>query len=228
MGVIGNTTSPAHDLASPCLHLEHWDLIAVLYDHGVYPTLFCPPELFLSIVRINHLRHRAAHDCFMGDSLQREAEKILRYTQQHSSESWAASLPSSGTGLVLVSSIYQSAVMVYCISSLQSLGVLPDSAVSRSLMKWHKRRLGMLLKEALGSLPRRHIMTKCMTWPLVIFGMQANTEEGKYVLQELTTIAYDIGSYLPIIASSVLERFWLSGATGWDDCFHKPFIYINT
>ncbi|CAI6339918.1 unnamed protein product [Periconia digitata] len=227
MGVMGNTTSPAHNLAWPRLHLQHLDSVAVLYEHGFYPTLFCPAELFLAIVRINSLRHEVANHYFIGDSPQVKAEEILWQIQQHNPASWAASVP-SGSGLITVSSIHQSAVTIYCVSSLQSLGVLPNSAALRSLLKWHKQRLGMLLKESLGSIALRHISMKFIAWPLVVFGMKANAEDRKFVKEELAHIAYDIGSYLPMLAGSVLSEFWRSEATGWDDCFQTPFIFINT
>ncbi|KAI1839892.1 hypothetical protein JX265_004952 [Neoarthrinium moseri] len=228
VGVMANTTSPAQNLAAPAFHMKHIKLISQYYDDGLFPLLLCPPSLFLNIIEINYLRHQAAETPSALDSLRTRAQEVLQHVTVFSAAQHAASVPLS-TGGLLLSGVYQSAVVVYCISSLQSLGVLPYSPSMRDTKARHGKRLLMLLEEALTSLSLKHIMIKCMVWPLIMAGTQASLgspAQKAFVERTLMEMSYEHGSRLPMLAREVLNKFWASTNNGWDDCFPQPYAFL--
>ncbi|KAI0010167.1 putative C6 finger domain protein [Xylariaceae sp. FL0662B] len=170
LAVIGNTTSPASDLFMTGSHLDELDFILEQSGGERFPFQLCPPLLFAQIIRINHLRMRATkREHARAKELPQEAYEILSRIRGFSPEQWAESKPSAKEDWVLLGRIYQAAVALYCISSLQSLSVLPVASSLRTNCATHGERLQVLLNDALSS-PR---IKRFMIWPVVILGMEA-------------------------------------------------------
>jgi hypothetical protein len=251
ISVIGNTTCPASDLATLSTtitrsHLDDLDFILKQYDDRVSPFQMCPAALFAEIIRINHQRMRAAtkrlsttpESLFAFFSQEEEEEEreeayeILRRIHAFSPEQWAASKSTSQADWMLLGGVYQATVALYCISSLQSLSVLPPACpLLRARCVAHGRSLRKLLEEAL-PLPR---IKRFMLWPLVVLGVEAVNLDGNegpelrtFVAQRhLPELSRHVGSYVPLTARHVLERFWASGETCWDACFDKPYAFAT-
>lgn len=157
---------------------------------------------------------------------------LMEQIEQFSPGDWLASLTSCGEGLLLVATAYQSAVMIYCISSLHSASALVDDSAATLQRKKaeHHERLMLLLEEGLTSPQSRDSLMKCILWPLVVAGtelLNGSQVQMNFVKRQLQDMCQDIGSSLPLLAKAVLQRFWDSGLPGWDNCFEKPYAFVT-
>ena len=196
-----------------------------MYGDGLFPSLLCPPSLFLDIIRINHLRVQGAGSSSVNDSAQSTAFAILKRIDAFSPEQWAATSTSTLEEWVLLALIHQSTIALYCISSLQSVSILPSTRQLKATRITHGNRLFPLLKKAMAS--RR--IKKCLAWPLVVAGMEAvncGPSERQFVEEQLSEMGQAIGSPVPLLGIAVLKRFWATGKTGWDDCFDVPYAFV--
>lgn len=231
VGVVGNTTSSPADQIELASRADVIELISEFHGDGLFPILLCPPNLFLEIIRINHLRRQTYMASYHSpnreaDCTRDTAEDILLRLSAFSPEEWADSNNSDHQDPYrvewqLLGHIYESAVAIYCISSLQSLCVLPVTKELQSMRSAYGKTLFASLKVLLLS-PRTKMW---MMWALVVAGIEAaHTEDHpasakKFVSQNLTNMAKSLGTPLPLVAKEALEKFWFSGKTAWDDCF---------
>ena len=187
----------------------------------------CPPLLFGEIIKINDIRMRATkYESTGAEDLSHEAYRSLSHIHEFSPEQWAESKPSSKEDWMLVGKVYQAAVTLYCIYSLQSLSVLPQSSSLRACCTTYSQLLQVLLTEALSS-PR---IKRFMLWPLVLLGMAAvngGTAMRHFVEKQLPEMSRHVGTYVPLTAKGILERFWASGETRWDACFDRPYVFAT-
>jgi hypothetical protein len=119
----------------------------------------------------------------------------------------------------------QAAVAIYCINSLQSLSVLPNTPHLRDSRRTFSRLLQKYLGEAMED-PRTILST---TWPLIVLGVEAahgDAEMRNFVRNALPRLSATSGSYRPLEMKEALEKFWASGETSWDACFDKPHVFV--
>ncbi|KAI1111532.1 putative C6 finger domain protein [Nemania sp. NC0429] len=226
VAVIGNTTSSTSDLTMTSFHIQQLKVIMEQYDAGPCPFQMCPPALFAEIIKINHIRMQAETEPIMVDDLSQEAYKILNCIYAFSPQQWAESRPSSKPDWVLLGSVYQAAVTLYCISSLQSVSVIPSEPSLRTCCATQGRLLQELLTQTLSSPKTR----RYMLWPLVLLGVEAvNSSETMrfFVEAQLLDLSRHIGSRAPLVAGDILRRFWTSGETRWDACFDRPYVFSS-
>ncbi|AEO58617.1 hypothetical protein MYCTH_2065658 [Thermothelomyces thermophilus ATCC 42464] len=231
VAVIGNTTCPASDLSMTQAHLAALDVVQQLSRTAAVPFQMCPAPLFAEIIKINHLRHRAAKYASRGLVLPREmaqeALETLERVRAFSPDHWASTKPRSRPDWALIGHIYHAAVALYWASSLQSLSVLQAAAPPPPLCATAQARLlrGLLVR-ALACPHLRHFIL----WPLVVLGVQAAGEGGAaardFVAAELPSLARSGGTRAPLTAKRVLERFWALGETRWDACFDRPYAFV--
>lgn len=228
---IANTTSPASDQVAVTSFTHVPGLILDLYSMGIYPPFPCAQYLFPDIGNINHLRARRVVDPFAEDDdfeIQAlEAHSILDHVTAFSPEEWAGSqsLESRGAWL-LVARIYHCAVTLYCISSLQSSGLLPTTPQLQTRRTAQRDRLMILLAEGL-ALP---LLKKSLLWPLIVAGFEAcdgSEVEREFVARHLEEQSEDLGTSQPLVAKAVFERFWSGGKKRWDDCFDRPYAFLG-
>ncbi|QVM06801.1 hypothetical protein D8B26_001506 [Coccidioides posadasii str. Silveira] len=226
LGVIGNTTTPPSDQVATTSQLDLANLASEMYGEGyLFPNLLCPPPLFLDILSINHLRYQWKIASLVNQFSQTAAEAVLQHVDAFSPEEWACSNTSSQEDWLLIGRIYQSAVALYCISSLQSVSVLPFTSQLKARRTAHGNRLFQLLKEALLS-PK---VNKCMMWPLIVAGAEAvnrGPAAREFVADHLSEMSEDLGTPLALHAKMVFKKFWPSGKTKWDDCFDTPYAFV--
>jgi hypothetical protein len=207
------------------LHVEALSFLLEKYSIMASQIHLCPIQLFPEIFKVNHLRMQGARpDLFDTEALQEVAYEILDRINSFSPQQLADSKHSCREDWILVGKAYQAAVALYCILSLQSLSVFPQSSALRMQCAEHGELLKSLLKEALAS--KR--LKRFMVWPLVVLGVEA-VHSGEvmrsFVAKQLTELSYDAGTYVPLTAKRALEEFWSSGDTRWDDCFGRPYIF---
>lgn len=227
LGVIGDTCSPTPDLVMAPSLLDELDSSLSQYQDGSFTTHVYPTTLFQEIIKINLIRLRVSKkdSLHVAKTFTTEAFKILNRIQAFSPETWAESKPSAHDDWVLVGNIYQYAVALYCILSLQSLSVLPRTAALRETCKLSANLLQILLREGVPS-PR---LKTFFLWPLIVLGVEAvhsDNDMRVFVLKNLEDMSRNVGTYIPLTGKDVLERFWASGSTDWDACFDKPYAFV--
>ncbi len=210
--------------------LEVLNIILELAGTTLTPFQMCPPPLFAEIIRINHLRlqatKHASQELQVEEGLAREAYEILRRIHDFSSEHWANSKPKSKQDWTMIGDIYQMAIFLYCVASLQSLSVLPTTPSLKAESAAHVQLLHSSLTQAV-TRPR---IKRFTLWPLVVLGVEA-AQPGRgamrdFVAGQLPILSRDAGTQVPLTAKGVLERFWASGETGWDACFDRPYAFV--
>ncbi|KAL7627706.1 hypothetical protein AAE478_001900 [Parahypoxylon ruwenzoriense] len=226
--VIGNTTCPASDVTMINSQLDVLDLLLGRYGTTVSPFQLCPLPLFAEIIKINHLRLRATtYDANRAEEdLFQEANEALKRIHSFSPEQWAGSKLSCKEDWMLMGKVYQAAVALYCILSLQSLSVLPATTALRACCIAHGQLLQLLLNEGLPS-PR---IKRFLLWPLVLLGVEAvqgGAAMRAFVSRQLPELSRVVGIYVPLTAKRVLETFWDSGETRWDACFDRPYAFTT-
>jgi hypothetical protein len=221
IGIISNTTSPPSDHIPLGSDVRSIEVISLMYGEGFFPVLLCPPALLANIIRINHLRLQA----FSQPSTESEgrALALLGRITAFSPEQWAMSCAAPEMGIIL-GHVYRSAVILYCILSLQSLCVLPRTAQLRSLTVTHAKELFAYLKQACGA-PG---FGKCMLWPLVVASVCArgDLDMQQFVNRQLSALGMDVGTPLPLLAAVVSRNFWESKSRTWDACFERPYCFV--
>lgn len=214
------------------------ETITDFYDDGLFPVLLCPPGLYREMLNINILRARAVSvdDAKTAwSTLNKTADEILEHILDFSPDDWAelsdndqvqmVHNSNTSTAWLLLGRINQSAVALYCISSLQSLGVLPQATTELDkLRSVHEERLVSCLEQAL-VMPEIKMF---LMWPLVIAGMEAvHTHARNFVRRELEKMATSLGTRLPLMAMTALNRFWSSAGRTWDECFDRPYAFVT-
>ncbi|KAK1966349.1 C6 zinc finger domain-containing protein [Colletotrichum sublineola] len=220
-----NTTSPADDQVSPVLNFELKVLIRDTYETGYYPYLPCPADLFIDIIDINRLRFLASRRGVKGAS-QSEAEDLLTKITDFLPESWSETRNRLREEHLMMAQIYQSAVVLFGILSLQSAGAVSWSAGWAAVRKIHSNRLFSLLKKSATS----EILKNCAAWPLIVAGFEAKSlshTTRAFILGRLDEESQELGVYLPLAAKEVLERFYASPGSQWDDCFVSPHALVT-
>ena len=188
----------------------------------ILPYTLCPSNLFIEIIRINRLRqelslsaivesHHCAHD----------AQSILTRIESFGSKEWAQSRDQKDDWQ-LIASIWQSAIVLYCIISLQAVGILPSTTEMDIVRMRHRDRL---LKDLKAATPLKQLK-KISTFPLCVLGVEAG-----YHIQQSTQIWIErqledharlLGSNSPFKAREVLRRYWRRKKPGWNECFDEP------
>lgn len=186
----------------------------------------CPPPLFAEIVKINHIRSRILKlECADKGDLQKNASEVFRRIYDFSPAAWTESNEYLSEDSKLIVDIHQSAVALYCMSSLQSIGVLPPEPLLRNNCDMERQILHGLLEKALRERPHGFTF-----WPLMVLGVQA--VDGcptlrAFVRENMISLSASSGTYSPLAAKDVLERFWASGRTEWDACFDIPYMFTT-
>lgn len=198
------------------------------YGHRTFPFQMCPPPLFVHIVQINHLRWRTTVTGATQDNdLSQEAYDLLGSIDTFSAKEWAASKPQSVENWTTIAIAFQAAVAIYCISSLQSVSLLPSSRSLRARCAAHSQMLYLLLSSGVLVSPT---LNRAMLWPLALLGMEAvhgSALVRDFVREQLTTLSRRFGTGVPLTTKHVLEKIWDSGETCWDACFDKPYIFAS-
>lgn len=182
-------------------------------------------DLFTDVIRINYLRYLIATDSLPEDmgTPQSASEDLIEDIIEFSPETWAETREADiRDELLLMAQAYQSAIALYAISSLQGLRALPSSTGWRAVRTIHYGRLISLLEKA----AEAPLMKNCVEWPLIVAGFEASTGSATgraMVVKQLVSMSQDWGTYLPLAAVGVLEKFWSSGKRTWDDCFDEPY-----
>ncbi|GAD93893.1 C6 zinc finger domain-containing protein [Paecilomyces variotii No. 5] len=224
--VTADTSSPASDLLVEGLGLEELCQVVNQYGGNGYGFQMCPPPLFSEIININHIRSQISKpNCINKNDFQENAREVLRRVYNFSPAAWIQSNGYRTEESKLIVDIHQSAVALYCMSSLQSIGALPSDPLLRKNCDMERQILHGLLERLLRQRPHGYTL-----WPLMVLGVQA-VDSGPalraFIREKMTDLSASSGTYAPLAAKEVLERFWASGRTEWDACFEKPHMFTT-
>ncbi|KAI4700521.1 hypothetical protein J4E81_003482 [Alternaria sp. BMP 2799] len=217
-----NSLGPAAHQISITEPLEqHIEEVEKVYSL-ILPYTLCPSTLFIEIIRINRLRQELSLMPIMKTHQHAEdAGSILSRIGSFVPREWAQSRAQEGDWQ-LIASIWQSAVALYCIMSLQAFDILP---CTRELDTMRIRHRDRLLKDLKAATPLKQLK-KISTFPLCVLG-----DEAGYHVQQSTQIWIErhleeharlLGSNSPLKAREVLRRYWRRKKPGWNECFDEP------
>ena len=221
---MGDTSSPVPDLTMATSHLEELDFMINQYSSRPFAFAAYPTALFSEIIKINYLRVRASKsDPTPACVYTNNAYEILNRIHSFSAEQWAEYRSASHAEWVLLGNIHQAAVALYCILSLQSLAVLPQSSFLQQHCLHHAQHLHRLLNDALTF----YRIERFIIWDRVVLGVAGVKDAGirKFLREQRPELSHSTGTYAPLMAQTLLERFWASGETRWDACFDQPYTF---
>lgn len=244
--MIGSTTSPSIEPDKARRQLELVSLVPTLYGNGLCTSLPCPPELLQDIILINYWRSQAGEANLDQNPQAASPLELLKRVASFSVEDWIRQLQlkqhpaGSPEGEVLetwdwhkITYIYQSSVILYCISSLfasdslhLSLPIALGAVDIETLKRAHKDALFSNL-EALSS-PSQTPLRKLVLWPLMIAGIELDATDyasKTFIMSELNWLSKTLGTASPLIAKDFLERLWASGAgRPWNKLFDRCYV----
>lgn len=195
--------------------------------HELFPYCLCPPHVFFFIIRISFLRREASQAMVLGDDMTDlifQATNLLSEIEGFSVNDWAQPGDDHKDWLT-IGSAYKHAVAVYCIMSLQSMGLLPSTSEMSTQLQIHGDKLGTHLRAVLAAKRLR----KFATWPLVVAGAEAGYRDEarrNWIQDCCDALAHFSGSRCPINMKGSMISYWDSGVPGWEECFHRPFAFM--
>lgn len=198
-------------------HLKEVDQVYSL----IFPYILCPRTLFAEIVRINSLRQQIAASPFEdSDQHSLQAIDMLARIEAFEPEDWAQPGENNKDWL-LIGTIYQSAIALYCTMSLQAVGVLPATLEMDTMRTIHGEHLLGSLQSAAGTKQ----VKKFSLFPLCVLGVEAgyhsNQTTRRWIEQQLERHSQSLGTSSPLKARAVLRRYWQRSEPGWDECFDR-------
>ncbi|QMW44407.1 hypothetical protein G4B11_007827 [Aspergillus flavus] len=225
LGVMANTTTPPSQHVPTTSQLDLIAIMTELYGDGIYPILLCPPYLFIDVIKINNLRFQTT-SAPITETTRATADEILEHIEAFSPDDWTGTNPDAREDWLLLGRMYKSSIALYCISSLQSLSILPSSKYYTAMRTVHGNHLYSLLPK----ITRRTRIRHFTIWPLVVAGMQAvdaSPNVRRIVDEQLSELSKIMGCPTPTLAKAIFRRFWTSGQTGWDECFDKANVFVT-
>jgi len=184
--------------------------------------------LFIDIIRINRLRQEVALSSFANQHQHTlYAHEILASIEAFAPGDWAQPGEKRGDWQ-LIGSIYQSAIALYCIMSLQALAALPASMEMDTIRTIHAKHLLEELQAA-GHLKQ---LKKIAMFPLCVLGVEAGFGDQQYnrlwIERQLESHARLLGTSSPLKARAVLRRYWRRNRPGWNECFDESYVFLST
>lgn len=225
--VFANGTSPAaaQCMINPSLE-QHLADITEMYAE-LFPHCLCPPSLYQETVRINYIRHEASHLLReMGDTteLSLKAEELLSRIEAFSPRDWAQPGANFEDWLT-IGTLFKSCTAVYCIMSLQSLTIMPNTIGMNEVLVAHGDSLLLHLKAAFASKRLRRFLG----WPLVVAGVEAaNRGPGAraWIEEALDELSRFTGTNSPLRLRATLRRYWQKEEPGWEECCNQPYAFL--
>jgi hypothetical protein len=202
-------------------HPELLNLPEELYEN-IFCYSLCPAPLFREIAAINYLRAQIALESKPFVESRIESLRLLMRIDAWSPEQWAIDRDATThtREFSTVGIIYQAAVIMYCILSLQSLGMLDPSPEVSQMQEMYSDVLLTEVKRALSNATLRFFMT----FPTTVAGVVAvksSAATQDWIAKGLDGLIREHGQAIPVKAG--LARFWASGKTAWEDCFDVSY-----
>ncbi|KAH7013183.1 fungal-specific transcription factor domain-containing protein [Ilyonectria destructans] len=260
--IMGSTTAPRVESERALRQLELISLLPSLYGNGLSTPLPCPPDLLSDIISINYLRSEEPGTAMSrGNDVKTAALNILKRVESFSAEKWIWDINQHEQRQVCddnalqeqigawdwqsIAQIFQSAVALYCISSLLDVDhvsterqedVGDDAGDEIYIGTLRTTYLDILLHNLkdIASNPQSQLR-KLVFWPLVIGGIHvdaSDNESKEFILSELTWVSKALGIASPLVAKELLGKIWSSsrsakgnGHQRWGSLFDRPYVF---
>jgi len=232
VAAMANTCSPPSDQIISSLHESPGEITAdcTAFYSLMFPYTLCPSAMYTAVLRINAIRGKASASMRTCGKLNAdhipEADNLLKRIIAFLPEEWAQQ-DGFYEEWLLVGAMYHMAVALYCILSLQSLAILPNTAEMNTMRSQFGDRLLHTLRKSV----EKSRIAKFSTWPLVVAGVEsAYRGEGSrnWVEAALGDLSRSLGTSSMLKARAVLRRYWQRGKPGWDECFDCPETILST
>ncbi|KAJ0426772.1 fungal-specific transcription factor domain-containing protein [Aspergillus carlsbadensis] len=231
LAVMIDTSSPASQLLVGSFPIQELEFIILRHGGVGHAFRMCPPPLLVEILMINQMRSRASEDVLQHDTLQLEARELLSRVNAFSADEWINANESLDEYFTLVVQMYKAAITLYCISSLQDLGVLetcPLLGDNCTTARYLTYDLISKTRAAFG-------IAGCLVWPLMVLGVEAEGDGDddpggsvamrEFICRNLVEQWQYSATYAPMALKDTLQMYWASRNKGWETCFDRPFIF---
>ncbi|KAI4931033.1 uncharacterized protein J4E92_004867 [Alternaria infectoria] len=200
---------------------QHIEEVEKVYSL-ILPYTLCPSSLFIEIIRINCLRQELSLSPIVDPhQYAQDARSILSRIESFGPSEWVQSKDQKDDWQP-IASIWQSAIALYCIMSLQAVDILPSDTEMDLMRMRHRDRL---LKDLKAATPLKQLK-KISTFPLCVLGVEAGFHVQQstqiWIERHLEEHARLLGSNSPLKAREVLRRYWRRKKPGWNECFDEP------
>ncbi|KAK5988068.1 Phomenoic acid biosynthesis cluster-specific transcriptional regulator-like protein [Cladobotryum mycophilum] len=214
-----NTTSPSHDLIAEASRVDLNDAY-LIYRVQIHLMFYCPPALFLDIIRISRLRlELATNDSSCSDGEPSSFCHLLGSIDSYSMHTMLMCWPRTDDLFFTIAQIFRSAVAVY---GNLTVPCIYSACDCQKLREFHRDNLFHLIRTVVNY----PVHAVSIFWPLVVAGVAARTGDERGLIGEhILSIVHGIYNHGtgPIVALAVLRKFWESGKTEWDECFDRPY-----
>jgi hypothetical protein len=171
-----------------------------------------------------------------------EADQFLRHIISCDVYKWAAEKDADRGHVddwASIGTMYRDAMVVFAVLSLS---IAPATATDQnvppisgseggeqlSLLDLHVQQLAMTIDTIA---KRKEPISMAACWPMIVLGVAPNLrtifDHRDLVSRCLSRLAVEHGTALPFRAKEVLETFWASGKTSWDECFDQAYAFFT-
>jgi hypothetical protein len=241
-----NSTSPPDELLQSLPGLSEISTVLRIYESYVFPSFPCPPSLLEVLIRVNKLRERqhfhnaaradvawrtgrSGHDPqYTSTEVQdtmKEANVLLGEALGFDGEQWAIE-SDAGRGRQddwsRFARLYQAAMLVF---TLLALDMCDRESEQMALVH---ESANVLRKECQDAVESSNPLRMFLCWPTIVLGVAAAQldDHREVVSRFLVRMGSEHGVVSPVLAHEVLQRFWSSGKTRWNDCFDQPYVFF--
>ena len=180
-----------------------------------------PTSIFLVVIRICYMRAVMASGESFKSVILPVTQRILDEIDEFSIEEWAEPYPiPEGTKTNIAVRTYITATKLYAILTL--LGPLAHKEPYLSERLATREKLLQLIREASQVLEDR----LALAWPLSVLAVTLTDDatEEKHLFGDILCRDGPADEfYNPQFRVDILNRYWASGKTAWDDCYFEPF-----
>ncbi|KAH7020769.1 uncharacterized protein B0I36DRAFT_367252 [Microdochium trichocladiopsis] len=197
------------------------------YDEKIMPYFMCPRTLLLAIVNINELRAEGMlHQFHLPDEpspLPTPAE-LLAQIDAFDPVPWSDSITKGHQPqVVALGELFKTTTRLYCILSLQAVGLIPRTVELEVTKALHGDKLFGMLRAQMRS---NILMQKSCLFSVAVAGFMAahrGEEDRVYIRDECEFLSRSAGQASPLMLNVALQSFWESGRTEWDECFEQGY-----
>lgn len=223
-----------------CITLaEQRKFVQNTYDEKLMPFFMCPRPMLLILITINELRARGSARVFTylpnndRDELSDETltsavssvpDDLMAEIEAFETAAWADSITRGHQPQVVVlAELWKTTLLLYCIVSLQATGLMPRSFELEVIKTLHGDKLFGLLRE---HNRQNLLMQKSSLFSVAVAGFLAaerSEEDRIFVRDECEFLSRASGQASSLMLLVVMQGFWGSAKTEWDECFEKGY-----